>query len=243
LILIHGLTAVSAAAMLIRAILVHVPPEQPRAQTQPPTSTAPAAVASAPRSAEPSLEGAAAPRAGAASASPSGSAPAAQTPSDAFVVDESVKSVLERPINFETNSSEVSQDSESALAEIASALKAHPEIGLIEVQGHADERGGDGKNIALTRARAAAVVSALVDKGVGRERLHSAGYGARCPDDPACRASDAPASCHDASNWQRDRRVVFLVLQVNKAAYRGEVACARGAELIPPADKRFHKRD
>ena len=243
LILIHGLTAVSAAAMLIRAIVVHMELDEARAAAAQPSATAPAAVASAPQSAEPSADAGTAPSAGTAAASASEKAAAAEPPSDTFVVDESVKRALDRPINFETNSAEISQDSQSAIAEMASVLKAHPEVGLIEVQGHADERGGDGKNIGLTRTRAAAVVDALVASGVGRERLHSAGYGSRCPDDPACRASDAPASCHDSSNWQRDRRVVFLVLQVGKASYRGEVVCARGAELIPPQDRRFHVRD
>jgi OmpA-OmpF porin, OOP family len=134
----------------------------------------------------------------------------------------------------------VSQSSMSSLAEIATALKEHPEIALIQVQGHADERGDDNRNVALTRARAAAVVTALVANGVGRERLHSAGYGSRCPDDKACQQSNAPDSCHASENWQRDRRVVFQVLQVGKTPFRGEIVCARGASLIPPEDRRFH---
>jgi outer membrane protein OmpA-like peptidoglycan-associated protein len=156
------------------------------------------------------------------------------------VVDESIRSVLGQPINFETKSAVVSPDSLTTIAEIARALKSHPELGLIEVQGHADERGDDARNVELTRARAAAVVSALTTSGVERARLHVAGYGARCPDDPACRQTDAPASCHASVNWQRDRRVVFFVLQSGRAAFHGEVACARGASLIPAEDRSFH---
>ena len=148
--------------------------------------------------------------------------------------------MLESPIQFDTNSATVSQGSMASISEIAKTLEQHPEITLIQVQGHADERGDDGRNVALTRARAAAVVSALVANGVGRARLHSAGYGSRCPDDAACRQSDAPESCHASENWQRDRRVVFLVLKVGKTPFRGEVACARGANLIPPEDRGFH---
>jgi outer membrane protein OmpA-like peptidoglycan-associated protein len=242
LIVLHGLTAVTAASMLIRAIVVHVPAEEPSAsagaaQTPPAASSAPAAppantaapVASA-------TAGAAEPAASA------GAGPAATKPAEeSFAVDEAVERALKSPIQFETKSAVVSQDSMASISEIASTLKAHPEIALIQVQGHADERGADGSNVALTRARAAAVVTALVAGGVGRERLHSAGYGSRCPEDTACQQSGAPESCHEAENWQRDRRVVFRVLRVKNADFRGEVVCARGADLIPPEDRKFHE--
>ena len=71
-------------------------------------------------------------------------------------------------------------------------VNGHPHITLIEVQGHADERSSDEYNIRLTRDRAAAVVQALVERGVTRERLRSAGYGERCPVDPR---SNAAAGC------------------------------------------------
>lgn len=157
------------------------------------------------------------------------------------MVDEDVRRALSKPINFETKSAQVAQDSLSVIAEIAGALKAHPEVSLIEIQGHADERGEDFRNLELTRARAAAVASALVEKGIAPQRLGRAGYGARCPEAAECRQNDAPESCHTPESWQRDRRVVFLVLQVGKATYEGEVACARGADLIPLPHRRFHK--
>ena len=237
LILLHGFTAVTAASMLIRAILVHTPssaasPAEPPSEG--PAATAPAPAPASARAPEPSATGTASTE-----AAPS-AAPAEKPAAEEFAVDDSVRRVLESPIHFETSSATVSQSSTSAIAEIATALKEHPEIALIQVQGHADERGDDGRNVALTRARAAAVVTALVANGVGRERLHSAGYGSRCPEDEACRNASAPDSCHAAESWQRDRRVVFRVLRVGKASFRGEVVCARGASLIPPEDRRFH---
>jgi hypothetical protein len=81
-----------------------------------------------------------------------------------------------------------------------------------------------------------------VAQGVARKRLRSAGYGARCPEDAACRQSDAPESCHTPESWQRDRRVVFVVLKSGNASYKGEVVCERGAELIPPEHRGFHTR-
>jgi outer membrane protein OmpA-like peptidoglycan-associated protein len=134
----------------------------------------------------------------------------------------------------------ISPDSQDAISATAATLNQHPEISLVEVQGHADERGDDARNVELTRARAQAVVEALVVKGVARQRLHAAGYGSRCPADAACQRSDAPASCHDPSRYQDDRRVVFLPLKLGSSAYKGEIACARGAALIPAADAVFH---
>jgi outer membrane protein OmpA-like peptidoglycan-associated protein len=237
LILLHGFTAVTAASMLIRAILVHTPSEAPSAagpvQPPPEAPAATAPVSASARAPEPSPTGTA-------SAEAPSAAPAGKPATDEFAVEDSVRRALASPIQFETNSASVSQSSTSAIAEIATALKEHPEIALIQVQGHADERGDDGRNVALTRARAAAVVTALVANGVGRERLHSAGYGSRCPEDEACQHAGAPESCHAAESWQRDRRVVFRVLRVGKVPFRGEVVCARGASLIPPEDRPFH---
>jgi len=237
LILLHGLTAVTAASMLIRAILVHSPVEESSAAatTPPPVESSGAAVA--PPASAKAPEESATTAGGASAASP---APAEKPAAAEFTVDEAVERVLKSPIQFETASANITASSLSAVSEIASTLKEHPEIALIQVQGHADERGEDGRNVALTRARAAAVVSTLVAKGVGRERLHAAGYGSRCPDDAACAQSDAPESCHASENWQRDRRVVFRVLRVKEASFSGEVVCARGADLIPPEDRKFH---
>jgi outer membrane protein OmpA-like peptidoglycan-associated protein len=93
----------------------------------------------------------------------------------------------------------------------------------------------------LTRERAALIVSTLVSTGVSPERLHAAGYGARCPGDPACRQSPAPPACHAASQWDKDRRVVFKVLKVGQAPFSGEVACARASDLIPDDDRPFQR--
>jgi outer membrane protein OmpA-like peptidoglycan-associated protein len=67
---------------------------------------------------------------------------------------------------------------------VAATLRANDQIQLLQVQGHADERGNDDHNLQLTRDRAASVVAALVQRGVAAERLHAAGYGERCPLNP-----------------------------------------------------------
>jgi outer membrane protein OmpA-like peptidoglycan-associated protein len=238
LIVMHALVAVSGVLTLLFAIFS---PEPTATAAQPPPaasaapSAAPAEVAAA-KPAEPSASVAAAEPA--ASAAPA--APAAPSSSKELALDASVRAALGKTLTFDTKSTVIAPESLPALAEIASALKDHPEVALVEVQGHADERGDDARNVGLTQGRAAAVLEALVARGVDRKRLHSAGYGARCPADPACQSASPPEACHGSDRWQTDRRVVFVPLKVGTTSFSGEVVCARGAELIPPADKSFH---
>ena len=73
---------------------------------------------------------------------------------------------------------------------------------MIEVQGHADERGDVKYNLQLTADRAASVVSYLVKKGVKPKKLRSFGYGKYCPVDQG----------HNEAAWEQNRRVEFKVL-------------------------------
>ena len=56
-------------------------------------------------------------------------------------------------------------------------LQSHPEIKLVEVQGHTDSRGSDESNQALSDRRAKSVRRFLEKKGIAPERLRSRGYG------------------------------------------------------------------
>jgi outer membrane protein OmpA-like peptidoglycan-associated protein len=240
LILLHALCAVSGVGLLIRAIVVHEPVEEAKAAVAPVAPRAAETQAVAPSA----IESAAATPGPLETAAPSASASAvpervAPAPPEGFSVDPAVRQALDQEIRFESKSATIEASSMSAIADMAKALTAHPEVALVEVQGHADERGDDVQNIVLTRTRAHAVVSTLIANGVSPARLHEAGYGARCPADPECRTQSAPPSCHAPDQWQKDRRVTFMVLQVGKFPFRGEVACAAGAPLIQPADKRY----
>jgi outer membrane protein OmpA-like peptidoglycan-associated protein len=238
LIALHALCAVTGVGLLIRAILVYPAPEAspqpaPAARASPAASPARVPASAATPSTPPGHDAGRA-------ATATDTAPPAEHSHRTLAIHEAVRPVLDRPILFERGSATISAESLSAITEIASVLGQHPEIALLEVQGHADERGGDAKNLPLTRARAATVVSALVARGVERERLHSAGYAARCAERAECRSDSPPASCHEPDQWQRDRRVAFVVLRTASGELRGEVVCSAGAELIPPADRAFH---
>ena len=68
----------------------------------------------------------------------------------------------------------------------------------------------------LTQDRARSVVEALVQRGVGRPRLVSQGYGEYCPIDPS----------HNADAWEKNRRVEFKVVKTIDGPTGVELGCA-----------------
>jgi outer membrane protein OmpA-like peptidoglycan-associated protein len=139
-------------------------------------------------------------------------------------------------IDFDVATVSPRGSAQATLRQVATALAKDATIRLVDVRGYADERGDDARNLALTRARASAVVDALVALGVDRTRLRAAGVGARCPADRACAESSAPARCHAEDAWSRDRRVDFDVVQVNDESDADPVVCTRGAESVRSTD-------
>ncbi len=138
------------------------------------------------------------------------------------IIEENSIVILEK-IYFETDSAEILPRSFPIIDAVAATLIGNPHITLIEVQGHADERSSDEYNIRLTRDRAASVVEALVQRGVGRDRMRSAGYGERCPVDPR----------HNQEAWERNRRVEFKIIRTEDGPTGVEVSCPAGRELQP----------
>ncbi|MDP3276392.1 MAG: OmpA family protein [Deltaproteobacteria bacterium] len=158
-----------------------------------------------------------------------------------------------RAINFETNSARIRPDSIPIVEAVARTLIGNPQIRLVQVQGHADERGDDNHNLQLTQDRARSVVEALAERGVERTRLHSAGYGERCrygypavagqPEYNASCQDGGPRWCHSERAWAQDRRVVFLILATNDGPRRTRVACPGAEDLIPEEDRQYHTAD
>ena len=106
-------------------------------------------------------------------------------------------------VHFETDRAVLLPQSHATLDAVVWALRAHPQILLLEVQGHADERGSAAHNLRLTRDRAAAVKRYLVGKGIDTARLRTRGYGESRPLD----------SGHDEAAWSRNRRVEFVIVK------------------------------
>lgn len=83
-------------------------------------------------------------------------------------------------VNFRKASSRLLPESRDPLDEVASALKADP-AAIVEIAGHTDDDGSPERNLRLSLARARAVRSYLIARGVAGERLIPLGFGASQP--------------------------------------------------------------
>ncbi|MDP3153006.1 MAG: OmpA family protein [Archangium sp.] len=88
---------------------------------------------------------------------------------------------LPGPITFETNSDKLKPESDAVLEHVKGYLEAKTYITLLRVETHTDSMGMDSANQALSEERAAAVVQALIKKGVECSRLLAVGFGGNKP--------------------------------------------------------------
>jgi len=79
-------------------------------------------------------------------------------------------------ILFQSGAALIAAESLPALDELALDLAACPDA-IVHIEGHTDADGDDALNMALSVARAEAVVNALVERGVVATRLYAVGYG------------------------------------------------------------------
>jgi OmpA-OmpF porin, OOP family len=123
-------------------------------------------------------------------------------------------------IQFAYNSAEILPASDPILDAVATTLAHHPEFVLLEVAGHADERGSDDYNLKLTQSRVNSVVRALVERGIDHSRLRSKGYGEYCPLDPG----------HDEGAWEKNRRVEFKIVKTTEGPTGVELGCPNATQ-------------
>ncbi len=83
-------------------------------------------------------------------------------------------------IYFDTGSATIKQESEPALGEMTKLLQNKPDLKVFVV-GHTDNVGTLELNLKLSSDRAAALVKALVARGIAPGRLKAAGVGPYCP--------------------------------------------------------------
>jgi len=105
-------------------------------------------------------------------------------------------------VYFETGRDAIKEISYTLLDEVAELIIAHPEVKMIRIEGHTDSRGKRSANQALSQARAEAVRTYLMGKGVEGSRLTAIGYG---EDRPLDRRENKAA-------WEKNRRVDFFVV-------------------------------
>lgn len=104
---------------------------------------------------------------------------------------------------FELDSAVLKAESIRILDDVAATLISHPDITLLEVQGHTDDQGSDEYNIGLSQRRAETVRDYLIAQGVERNRLLPKGFGETMP--------LQPGTSEDAR--EANRRVAFKILR------------------------------
>ncbi len=124
-------------------------------------------------------------------------------PDKGKVVVQKGRILIMEKIYFETNKAIIKPVSYNILNAVAATLKANPQIKLVEIQGHCDERGDDDYNMRLSDDRANAVRRYLINRGVAPSRLIAKGYGETRP---VCHQ-------HNEACWSKNRRVEFVILR------------------------------
>jgi peptidoglycan-associated lipoprotein len=112
-----------------------------------------------------------------------------------------------QPVYFDTDRAVLRPDARASLKDRVEAIRQHPELGIVTIQGHCDERGSEEYNLALGERRAAAVKRYLVDLGVPASRLDTMTYGESRPAVPG----------HDETAWRYNRRSEFVSETIQSA--------------------------
>jgi peptidoglycan-associated lipoprotein len=104
-----------------------------------------------------------------------------------------------RTVYFAFDSSDITSESNDVLVEHARFLSLNPGV-KVTLEGHADERGTRGYNLALGEGRAQAVAELFTAQGASMSQLEVVSYGEERP----------VAQEHDEAAWQLNRRVEIL---------------------------------
>ncbi len=94
--------------------------------------------------------------------------------------DEVAELTAHNAILFQSGAAIIAESANSELDAFAAVLARCP-TAFVYVEGHTDSDGDDQKNLALSVARAEAVVNAFVTRGIAPERLYAIGYGESQP--------------------------------------------------------------
>lgn len=104
-----------------------------------------------------------------------------------------------KDISFDYDKADIRPSERTTIQGDAQFLQQHPGIHFT-IEGHCDERGSTEYNLALGTSRADAVKNALIQAGIGGDRIKTYSYG---KEKPFCTESNE--SC-----WQQNRRGHFV---------------------------------
>lgn len=113
------------------------------------------------------------------------------------------KLIITEPVYFATNKDTILKKSYDIINEVARVLVENPQIKLVRVEGHTDDRGRDEYNQELSQRRANSVRKYLINKGVDKDRLEAVGYG----------ESQPIAENETKEGRDKNRRVEFTIVE------------------------------
>lgn len=136
--------------------------------------------------------------------------------------------VIEERVFFAYDRAFVRPNARPILEAIVTLWRQHPEWRRIRIEGHTDMRGAADYNLRLSERRARAVMEALIERGMTRELMESAGFGETRPLNRGTREA----------THRRNRRVEFVVLSRRAVpAGTGERAATRQLEVLSGRDR------
>lgn len=110
------------------------------------------------------------------------------------------RATLEERIHFPLDRADLTPEARTTLAAKVEILRSSRGLTL-RIDGHADERGSDEYNLALSKHRAAEAKRFMMGQGIEAARLETVGYGEEQPLDPA----------NSEAAWEMNRRADFQV--------------------------------
>ena len=131
-----------------------------------------------------------------------------------MVMIERDKIVIPQKIHFASGATKPMEKSRAVIEKVAELLVRHPEVKLLEIQGHTDVVGKPEYNLELSQARAQSIKDMLVSLGVEDGRLNAKGYGSEKLID-----FRKTKSAH-----YHNRRVDFIVLEMEELQLTEEEA-------------------
>lgn len=105
-------------------------------------------------------------------------------------------------IYFGYDSYSIASDFLETIKKNAQWMKSNPSVSVI-LEGHADERGGNEYNLALSQRRALGIEKFLSDFGVNKRKLTVLSYGEEKPANKG----------HDETAWKENRRVEIRIIE------------------------------
>ena len=88
---------------------------------------------------------------------------------------------ISEQVQFDVNKATIKPESSGLLDEIAKIMKDNEKIKKVSVEGHTSAEGDAASNKKLSEDRSAAVMKALIDRGIDKGRLSSKGFGVTKP--------------------------------------------------------------